>query len=168
MICIIDFDGTFFKNDFFLEVFFKAIIDRQFNLFKLCFLKKFNLLKIKVDLLSNFQLNYDISFLINPVVLHWIEDNKTKYTKIYLVSASPEFFLKTIFKNQQIFDGVYGSVQINLKGIEKLKFIQQKWGSNFTYIGDSNDDIPIFKVAKDAFKIINNKLINVKTIYQTN
>jgi predicted mannosyl-3-phosphoglycerate phosphatase (HAD superfamily) len=55
-----------------------------------------------------------------------------------------------------------------LKGVEKLKFIQEKWGSNFIYIGDSNDDIPIFKIAKDAFKIINIKIINVKSVYQTN
>ena len=68
----------------------------------------------------------------------------------------------------KIFDDIFGSVEINLKGVEKLKFIQEKWGSNFTYIGDSNDDIPIFKMAKDAFKIINNKIINVKSVYQTN
>jgi hypothetical protein len=168
MICIVDFDGTFFKNDFFLEIFFKTLIERPLYLFKICFLNKFSMIKIKVTLLSDLKINYDVSFLINTVVTNWIEDNRNKFTNIYLVSATPDFFIKSILKNQQIFDDLFGSVEINLKGVEKLKFIQEKWGSNFIYIGDSNDDIPIFKIAKDAFKIINIKIINVKSVYQTN
>ena len=159
MICIIDFDGTLFKNDFFLEVFFKTMVERPFYLFKVCVSKKFNLIDIKIALLADLKINCDVSFLINTVVTNWIEDNKNKFTNIYLVSASPDFFIKSILKDQQIFDDIFGSVEINLKGIEKLKFIQEKWGSNFTYIGDSKDDIPIFKIAKDAFKIINNKFL---------
>ena len=168
MICVIDFDGTLFKNDFFLEVFFKSLLERPFYLLNLFFIKKFNLLEIKLVLLSNHQIDYDINFLMSPIVLNWIKDNKSSFTNIYLVSASPDFFIKYILKNQELFDDIFGSIQINLKGIEKLKFIQQKWGSNFTYIGDSNDDIPIFKVAKEAYKIINNKIVNVKPIYQVN
>ena len=168
MICIVDFDGTLFKNDFFLEVFFKTLIERPFYLFKLCFLKKFKLIEIKIALLLNHRINYDVSFLINPVILNWIIDNKSRFSNLFLVSASPDFFIKYILQNQQIFDDVFGSVQVNLNGFEKLKFIQQKWGSDFAYIGDSSDDIPIFKVANEALKIINNKLINVKSIYQDN
>ena len=168
MICIVDFDGTLFKNDFFLEIFFRTLIERPFYLLKLFFAKKFHLLEIKIVLLSGYQIDYDINFLINPIVTNWIKENKNNFTKIYLVSASPDFFIKSILKNQQVFDEVYGSVQINLKGLEKLRFIQEKWGSDFTYVGDSNDDTPIFMVAKDAFKIIDNKILNVKSIYQTN
>ena len=46
MICIVDFDGTLFKNDFFLEVFFKTMVERPFYLFKVCVSKKFNLIDI--------------------------------------------------------------------------------------------------------------------------
>jgi len=168
MTCIVDFDGTLFKNNFFLEVFFKSLLERPLYLMKLFFEKKFDLLEMKIALLSNHQINYDVNFLMNPIVLHWIKDNKSIFKNIYLVSASPDFFIKYILKNQQMFDDIFGSVQVNLKGVEKLKFIHQKWGSNFTYIGDSNDDIPIFRVAKGAYKIINNKIINVKPLYQVN
>lgn len=168
MICVVDFDGTLFKNDFFLEVFFKSLLDRPFYLLNLFFVKNFDLLEIKIALLSNHQIDYDVNYLINPIVLKWIKDNKSRFTNIYLVSASPDFYIKYILKNQQLFDEIFGSVQINLRGVEKLKYINQKWGSNFTYIGDSNDDIPIFKVAKEAYKVINNKIINVKPIYQVN
>jgi hypothetical protein len=168
MICVVDFDGTLFKNDFFLEVFFKTLLERPFYLLYLFFVKNYDLLDIKIELLSNHQIDYDVKFLMSPLVLNWIKANKRCYTNIYLVSASPDFFIKYILKNQQLFDDLFGSVQINLKGFKKLEFIQQKWGSNFIYIGDSNDDIPIFKVAKEAYKIINNKIIDVKPIYQVN
>lgn len=168
MICIVDFDGTLFKNDFFLEIFFKTLLERPFYLFKLYFVKKMNLLEIKFELLSKHQINYDVNFLMSQMVINWINENKNRFTNVYLVSASPDFFIKSILKNQEIFDDVYGSVHINLKGIDKLQFIQQKWGSNFTYIGDSKDDIPIFKNAKEAYKIFNNKIIYVKSLYQVN
>jgi FMN phosphatase YigB (HAD superfamily) len=168
MILIVDFDGTLFKNDFFIEILFKNFLERPIFMLNLFFKTNLNILEIKIALLSNYQINYDVNYLMSPIVLNWIENNKNRFTHIYLVSASPDFFIKKVLKNQQLFDDIYGSVEINLKGVQKYKFIQEKWGSNFTYIGDSNDDIPIFKVAKEAYKIVNNKIINVKPIYQVN
>jgi hypothetical protein len=168
MICVVDFDGTLFKNDFFLEVFFKSLLERPFYLFNLFFKKKMCLHEIKLSLLTKHIIKYDTNFLINPAVVNWIHNNKHCFTKIYLVSASPEIFVKYVLRNQDLFDDIFGSVHINLKGVQKLNFIIQKWGSDFTYIGDSNDDIPIFKTAKGAYKIINNEIINVKSIYKVN
>jgi hypothetical protein len=165
MICIIDFDGTLLKNDFFEESFFKNLIDNPFYLLMLLFKKKFNLLEIKKELLSNFNCKYDINYLLNDEVIEWINNNRSRFTHIFLVSATPDSFLKLILKDQRIFDEIFGSKKINLKGPQKLKFIQQKWNSDFAYIGDSNDDIPIFKVAKESYKVIKNKVINVKSIY---
>ena len=165
MICIIDFDGTFLKNDFFEEIFFKNLIDNPFYLLILLFKKKFNLLEIKNELLADHNCNYDINFLINDEVIAWLNNNRSRFTHTFLVSATPDFFLKFILKDQKIFDDIFGSKKINLKGSEKLKFIQLKWNIDFAYIGDSNDDIPIFKVAKESYKVINNKVINVKSIY---
>ena len=165
MICIVDFDGTLLKNDFFEETFFKNLIDNPFYLLILLFKKKFNLLEIKKELLANLNCKYDINFLINDEVIAWINNNRNRFTHIFLVSATPDNFLKLILKDQIIFDEMFGSKKINLKGSEKLKFIQQKWNIDFAYIGDSNDDIPIFKVANESYKVINNKVINVKSIY---
>jgi phosphoserine phosphatase len=138
-------------------------------LLNLLFLNFFNLLEVKKTLLKSHYINYDTNFLINPTVFNWIKENKIRFKYVYLVSASPDFFIKYILQDQDIFDDVFGSIDINLKGVEKVKFIQHKWGSNFAYIGDSNDDIPIFKVAKESYRIINNNnIINVKTIYQAN
>jgi len=168
MICIIDFDRTLLKNDFFEETFYKNLINNPIYIFKLLFNKSFNLLEIKKELLNNFDCKYDINFLMNNEVVDWISDNRNRFTHIFLVSASPDIFLKKVLKDQIIFDDIFGSKKVNLKGHEKLKFIQQMWNTDFAYIGDSNADIPIFKAAKESYKIINNKIINVKSIYKTN
>jgi hypothetical protein len=168
MICIIDFDGTYLKNDFFAEVLFKYFLENPFKFFILFYSHKFNLLDVKIDLLYHHQIAYDTKFLVNSNVLNWINANKLRFSNVYIVSASPDFFLHKILNNHEIFCGIFGSTNLNLKGLEKLKFIQKKWNSDFVYIGDSNDDIPIFKVAKEAYKIINNEIVNVKAIYQVN
>jgi hypothetical protein len=167
MICIIDFDGTFFKNDFFLEIFYKTFLNRPIYFIKLIFNKKFNKIDIKKDLLISHNINYDVDFLINNVVLKWIIENKNKYTHFYLVSATPIIFLHKILKNQTIFDEIFGSDEINLAGHAKLNFILNKWGPDFTYVGNSNADIPLFISSREAFKFTKNKIINVKSIFNS-
>ena len=92
MICIVDFDGTLFKNDFFIELFFKYLIDKPLYILKLIFNKRFNLLEIKQEVLTNFDCKYDINFLMNNEVVNWISNNRNRFTHIFLVSASPDFF----------------------------------------------------------------------------
>jgi phosphoserine phosphatase len=69
------------------------------------------------------------------------------------VSASPDFFVKALLSELQIFDGIYGSEAINLKGVNKLAFIQEKWGNDFHYMGDAKADQPIFLAAQQAYKV---------------
>lgn len=168
MICVVDFDGTLVKNDFFLEIFFRTLIERPFFLFKILYIKKLSLIEIKQELLLNHQIEYNLSGLMNQLVLDWITLNKHKYSEIYLVSATPDFFIKRVLKNQPEFDEIYGSTEINLKGVNKLNFILDKWGEDFAYLGDSSADIPIFKKSKEAYKVTKNKILNVKSIYQIN
>ena len=168
MICVIDFDGTFFKNDFFLEILYKTILNRPVYFIKLLFNTSFKIIKIKKELLKSHNINYKVDFLINNVILNWIYENKYRYTNIFLVSATPNIFLQKVLKNQITFDEIYGSEEINLVGVYKLNFILNKWGPNFAYVGNSNDDIPIFKSSKEAYKFINNTIINVKPIYNSN
>ena len=168
MVCVVDFDGTLYRNDFFLEVFFKTLIERPFYLFKLFCIKKLKLVEVKKTLLNNYHVNYDTKFLMNELVINWLELHKNNYSKIYLVSASPDFFVKHILENQKFLDGIFGSTEINLKGIAKLNFILNRWGEDFAYLGDSIDDAPIFEKAKEAYKVTINKIINVKSISQTN
>lgn len=158
---ICDFDGTFFKNDFFEEQFFRQAIKNPFKIIK-CFYRPNWLLQIKNDLMNNYQPDYDTSFLINHHLLQWINENGMLYEKKILVSASPDAFIKKMVQPLHLFDEIYGSIHENLKGKSKLRFIQQNIKGPFTYIGDSKDDKVIFDAAQQAFLIKRSKMVTVK------
>lgn len=160
-ICIIDFDGTFFRNDFFQELFFKKLISNPFFILHHFFIKQESIIDLKHNLLQNHHIKYDTEFLINKTVINWIHDNRSNYKKIILVSATPDFFLKRILQRINCFDEIYGSTNINLKGEAKLNFILENLDKNFDYIGNSKDDIPIYKESIKPLKITTKGLIYV-------
>ncbi len=162
MICIIDFDKTLLKNDFFKEIFYRTLLQNPFKLINHFLVKRGSILHLKNELLLNFKLEYPIQLLLNPIIIHWINEQKAHYEKIIIVSASPDFFVKEILKHLDFIDEMHGSTSINLKGKNKLDFIIGKWGNNFDYLGDSQSDNIIFKSARNGFLITKNKLIHVK------
>jgi phosphoserine phosphatase len=161
MIGVIDFDGTFLKNDYFKESFYKKVIENPFYLLNHFLIKRKNLLSLKFELLKDFSPEYEIELLINPEVKKWILENKHRYSKLILVSASPDFFVHKILSQVDCFDEVYGSTEVNLQGLQKLEFIKAKLGTDFDYLGDSKADIPIFRNSQNAFKVTNKGIIHV-------
>lgn len=161
MVCIIDFDGTFLKNDFFEECFYKKLIENPLYILRHFLWSRKGLLELKKDLLRKAEVPYDIDFLINKEVWQWVEANRGKYSKIVVVSATPEFFVQNLLTPLGLFDEVYGSTSVNLKGNAKLQFIRERWGEDFTYIGDSRADLPIFSKASTALKVTKRGLIHV-------
>jgi hypothetical protein len=120
-----------------------------------------SLLALKYLLLQELEIDYNPSELVNSIVSEWVLANKRKYTQVVLVSATPQFFLDKILVKNELFDSIYGSTSVNLKGKAKLNFILEKFGSAFDYIGDSSDDTVIFRNAKNGLKIKFNCLCNV-------
>ena len=162
MVCIIDFDKTLLKNDFFKEIFYRTLLQNPFKLINHFLIKRSSILELKNELLLNFKINYPIQLLLNPIIIHWINENKAHYEKIIIVSASPDFFVKEVLKQLDFIDEMHGSKDINLKGQNKLDYIIEKWGNNFDYLGDSKSDNIIFKSARNGFLVTSNKLIHVK------
>jgi len=162
LICIIDFDKTLLKNDFFKEIFYRTLLQNPFKLINHFLIKRSSILALKNELLLNFNLHYPIHLLLNPIIINWINENKSNYEKIIIVSASPNFFVKDVLKNLDFINEMHGSTNINLKGKNKLDYINSKWGSNFDYLGDSRSDNIIFKNAKNGFLIKGNEIIYVK------
>ena len=103
MLIAISFGYVFYKT-YTKEISFMVALPFMLNL---VFKTNLNILEIKIALLSNYQINYDVNYLMSPIVLNWIENNKNRFTHIYLVSASPDFFIKKVLKNQQLFDDIY-------------------------------------------------------------
>ena len=162
MVCIIDFDKTLLKNDFFKEIFYRTLLQNPFKLINHFLIKRSSILDLKNELLLNFKLDYPVQILLNLIIINWINKNKAHYEKIIIVSASPDFFIKDVLKNLDFIDEMHGSTSINLKGKNKLDYIIGKWGNNFDYLGDSTSDNIIFKSARNGFLITRNKLIHVK------
>ena len=162
MICIIDFDKTLFKNDFFKEAFVKKMIENPLQLFKHFIIEGKDILTLKNDLLAQTIIQYSSDILLNPIVKNWIIENKKNYDKVVVVSASPDFFIKQVLKDFDFIDEIHGSTTKNLKGMNKLEYIINNWGDNFDYLGDSRSDKPIFNGAKNGFKITRKGLIHVK------
>ena len=162
MVCIIDFDKTLLKNDFFKEIFYRTLLQNPFKLINHFLIKRSSILDLKNELLLNFKLDYPVQILLNLIIINWINKNKAHYEKIIIVSASPDFFIKDVLKNLDFIDEMHGSTSINLKGKNKLDYIIGKWGNDFDYLGDSTSDNIIFKSARNGFLITRNKLIHVK------
>ena len=162
MVCIIDFDKTLLKNDFFKEIFYRTLLQNPFKLINHFLIKRSSILELKKELLLNFKINYPVQLLLNPIIIHWINENKAHYEKIIIVSASPDFFVKEVLKHLDFINEIHGSKDINLKGQNKLDYIIEKWGNNFDYLGDSKSDNIIFKSARNGFLVTSNKLIHVK------
>ena len=88
----------------------------------------------------------------NNEVLDYVRAERSKGRKIVLATAANYRIADSISKYLALFDDVIASdSKINLKGENKLHAIRKYVGNEgFDYIGDSNADIPIFKVANKA------------------
>lgn len=156
MVLVVDFDGTYLKNDFFAEQFYKKLIENPFYLLGHWISGGSSLLALKHKLLAPLTLQYPVAQLVNEPVAGFINDNRGNYSKVVLVSASPDAFVKRMLDGDATFDSVHGSTDVNLKGENKLAFIREQFGDDFHYIGDSKADIPIFKSAKKGFRVRGN------------
>lgn len=158
MTCVVDFDRTFFKNDYFMEAFCKQLLTHPFSIIRHFLFEKKDLLALKIKLLEKHKQSYDLGLLINPAVERWIQDNREHYNRVVLISASPDFFVKALLSSYPLFDAVHGSIDHNLKGRRKVDFIYNHYGTAFDYLGDSVADMPVFKAARNAYKVTAQKI----------
>lgn len=161
IICV-DLDGTFIQTDMLYESFVYSFLRKPLIIFLCAFWIVFGgktLLKKK--LAQHF--SFDPSILpINRSVFNLIKQKKCIGYKIYLVSASTDSIVRSIYKYySDIFDGYYSTdsifanlENINLEGEVKAKFIQKEFcNCEVEYIGNSNADIEIWKICKKAYAV---------------
>lgn len=161
---ILDLDGTFFRNDFFAEIFIRDILNQPFFTVKRL-LKASNWLSFKKGILRDVSFNAEVLLnLRNEELFSWLVENKSNFSGIHIVTASPDEFIKKMYSNfkYDVFewiDSVHGSLDINLKGQKKLDFIQEKFGISFSYVGDSKSDFVIFGKSELAVYVKRGKLV---------
>ena len=152
-IFVVDLDGTFIKNDLFIELLIMNLVKSFREVVSIFFSRGIVGLKQFVFVNHEFSEN---QVLINHNVLEIVREKKALGYCIILATASPQVYADFVANTWNIFDKAYGSTDlINLKGSDKLKLILSiSGGKTFEYIGDSRVDNIIFKHCSTFYKVI--------------
>jgi len=94
----------------------------------------------------------------NPALLELLQARQRAGVRLILATASPRPWAEAVADHLGCFDEVLtGDEQHNLKGRNKLKVIQDhcRWsgGNRFSYVGDSNADMSIWREAETAYVV---------------
>jgi 4-hydroxybenzoate polyprenyltransferase len=150
-ICV-DLDGTLLKTDLLCEAIIQLIKRNPFHLFKIFGwrLKGKAFFKSKVaeyiPIKSQF-LPY------NQKVLNFLEQASKNAHPLFLATGAPKVYAEQIANHLGCFEKVFSSdgsrnlIKAN-KANSLVDFLGEK---GFSYIGNSKDDIPIWKMAKDVY-----------------
>lgn len=160
---IVDLDGTLIKTDSLLEYLIICIKKNPLNIFKLLIKFFFGRANLKKYLSDSFVLNVS-SLPYNNELINFLKAEKKGNRKIYLCSGADKKFASSIASYLNLFEDTYATENgLNLVGKEKSSFLVRKFGvKNFDYVGNSKDDIEVWKNSKNAIIVSNdNKLINI-------
>ena len=146
----VDLDGTLIKEDLSHEAFFHFFMKNPicclYHIFIFLFLGR-PYLKKKIS--QNY--NVDISKLKQNInCIEYIKEAKKNNRTVFLISGSHELLVKQINNQINLFNDVFGTHKnFNMIGKNKIKFINQKLKIfDFDYIGNSRQDLPIWKHIK--------------------
>ncbi len=152
----VDLDKTLIKSDYLLESFIKYFsqdIIAPFTSFFIFIkygregLKKFLYEKSNISV-ENLPFNQKVLDIIH----FWKKEFPDE--KIFLISAAYHQAVEDVAKHLKCFDGWYGTKNENLKSKIKLKKIKDLTNDeNFTYIGDSFEDLVIWENANKCFLV---------------
>lgn len=151
---VVDLDGTLISTDSLHELFASAFFTQP--------LKAVAVLPSLLAGRSKFKDAISKVATIDPQTLPYrhdvLEFLKTEYAagrSIYLVTAAHQSIATAIADHLDLFVRAKGSdADANLKGINKLRWIEAELGPVFDYVGDSRADLPIWKKARTCFVII--------------
>lgn len=159
-ILVCDLDGTLIKTDMLFESVFMLIKKNPIYILVLPFwiVKGKAYLKSEIDKIV--KINPQV-LPYNKDVINFLNAKKINGDKLVLATASNQNIADKIADYLGIFDEVYGSSNdFNLKSKNKRHFLNEKYGKqNYSYIGDSSADIPVWEDAKYAY-LVNNGLSN--------
>ena len=148
---IVDLDGTYIRSDISLEFVVCHLMRKGLlGFFQLVgwFIKGRAFLKYQLAKLYGESLDVDnlpISDLRNAAIFQ-VAQNRV------LVSGTPHTILEKIASSNGNFRSFKGSASdLNLVGREKAKYLSQTYPQGFDYIGNSKDDIHVWKQARRAY-----------------
>lgn len=145
-----DLDGTFIKEDMLLLSTMMLVKENPWKFMLILFTFWRGLPWAKDSIASSINIK-KLDFSISKNVLKLIKLKKAEGYICCLISGSNHNLVKEVFQKHKLFDDYYGSnAKVNLVGKHKLKKIKELT-SDFEYIGNSRQDIPIWRHANKAY-----------------
>ena len=150
----VDMDGTLLRTDSLDECFWTAVSDRPGLLLKVPLWLAQGRARLKAQLAPYGLPNVE-TWPIRQVVLDLIDKEKSAGRPVWLVTAADEKLAQAVAARLGIFDGVLASDgELNLKGSAKAQMLVERFGEKqFWYVGDSGDDIEVWKHASRGFRV---------------
>jgi 4-hydroxybenzoate polyprenyltransferase len=165
---VVDLDGTLLKTDMLYEGIILLLKKNPLNILNCIFW----LLKGKVNFKKKVFRNIHIQFELLPLNEELISFLKSEYAsgrRLVLASASLKSTTYNFSKIIPIFDDIFGTEEINLKGKNKLKVLIENFGEfKFDYIGNSYADLEIFAKSRYSYLVNPSKSLEKKTIKISN
>lgn len=160
-ILCVDLDGTYIKTDMLYESFFFCFFRNPLIIvFSLFWLITGGKVKLKERLASRYCFtarNIPINDSVRTIILR----KRSLGYRVFLVSATYKTIVSNFFNSyQDLFDGYFGTDDVNLSSQRKAQFLNEKFGKgNYEYVGNSKDDIAVWNNCSYAYCVTNNKHI---------
>jgi 4-hydroxybenzoate polyprenyltransferase len=156
----VDLDGTLIRTDLLFESFLALVKANPFNFFRCLgwLLKGKAYLKAEIAK----RVSIDISLLpYNQKVIDLLAEARANGRDIHLCTASDQAFAHQVSAHLGGFTRVFASDgRTNLSRSNKCKALEDTFGrQGFDYIGNSMDDIPIWKSSRNALIVGNNGIL---------
>lgn len=160
---VVDLDGTLIKTDLLYEGLILLVRKNPLYIFKCLLWLLKGRVYLKNEIFKIVHLRYDL-LPHNARVLSFLQAESSRGRKLILATASLSLHAEAIAKIYPIFDDVFGTKKVNLKGANKLKVLINEFGeSKFDYIGNSHSDLKIFASSRYSYLVSSSKLLERKT-----
>lgn len=151
---VVDLDGTLLKSDLLFECAMAFVRSKPLQCLKPLAWLTHGKAYLKEQLAQSTDI--DVATLpYDPDVLWMIEAQRNSGRKIVLATASHYSLAVRIAEHLQVFDEVLGTtLERNLSGTHKRDVLVTSYGEGgFDYVGNSFDDLPIWRSARQAFVV---------------
>ena len=148
----VDLDGTYTKTDLLFESFVSALKKNPLVLFYCIFWLLQGKAYLKDKLAKAAEVNTQL-LPLNSEFYAFLKGEKNRGRRLILATATNKKFAEKIVGQSSIFDDyISSSEQVNLRGKEKLKKIQE-CSPVFAYAGNEVVDLDIFEYAEEAILV---------------
>jgi 4-hydroxybenzoate polyprenyltransferase/phosphoserine phosphatase len=153
VLCV-DLDGTLIRGNVLWECVLLLLKTRPFTLLRLPLWLLSGRASLKRKLAAKVHLD-PTRLPYREQVLDLVQQQKANGRRIALVTAADRELAESIADYLGLFDEVHASDgQVNLKGASKAAFLAQHFGkSGFEYVGDSADDVEVWRNARGAYVV---------------